>query len=105
MISEVAKSSLVSVYLDPVTVRVVKSAIVGTVIAATPLTLIVAVVLLLGFAMAIVIAPSAPLIVAVSHSCVCSELCKNAPDGTVSPKVDVAPKVAIFFRVAGHSPG
>ena len=89
---------MVSLNFVLVRVKVEKSAAEGTTVAsaAAPLDLTVIVVLLLGFCLASSTLPSGPLIVAVSHSCVFSELCKK-PVGAVTPNVLVTPKVGMCF--------
>jgi len=105
VISEVGKSSLVSLNLLEVKVIAVKSDPLGTVEStAAPLQRTVTVVFVRGFALASSTRPVAPLIVAVSTSTVCSELCKK-PVGAVSPNVSVTPKaVGMVFSFAGRSP-
>ena len=68
VISDVGKSSLVSLYFEDVTVSDVKSATVTVDSDATPLVRRVTVVLLRGFACATITRPIAFLIVAVSTS-------------------------------------
>ena len=69
-----AKSSFVSLYLDDVIVRFEKSATVIDDNPVSPLERMVTVVLLRGLACATTTRPRAFLMVAVSHSFVCSEL-------------------------------
>jgi len=104
VISLVGKSSFVSENLLEVSVMALKSVATGTVErTAEPLQVTVTVVFVRGFGCASTTRPVAPLMVAVSTSAVCSELCKY-PVGGVVPNVLVTPNVGMTFKVAGHSP-
>lgn len=89
---------MVSLNLVLVNVNAEKSAEEGITAAnpAAPFDLTVIVVLLRGFCLASSTLPSGPLIVAVSHSVVFSELCIKPVSG-VTPNELVTPNVGILF--------